>query len=205
MKKVFLVLGLTLGTIAYAGNSISDYGNELTTSIDFEAKGRFKEAIQVLEKANAKDPSSYALNIRLGYLYSTTGLTANAIEYFSRALKLQPQSLEAQAGLINAYAAKAQWSEVEKTSNAMLSIDKFNYTAAWNQVRAQIMLGKFDEGLKIAEKFLNYYPTDQTLLVQRAVCLGYLKNNHEAIRAYKDVQALYPANPTAKEGLKALK
>lgn len=205
MKCFFVILGLSLASVSYAKSKISDYGSELTTSIDLESKARFKEAIQVLEKANAKDPSSYVLNFRLGHLYSTIGLTANALEYFEKSIKIEPQSLEAYTGLLNTYVAKANWKGVEKITKTMLSIDELNYTAAWNQIRADIMLGKFDDGLILAESFLKVYPTDQTLLVQKAVCLGYLKKNKEAIVAYKDVQALYPADPTATEGLKALK
>ncbi len=204
MKTWIVVLGLSVGPSAMAVTSISDFSKELTSSFEMEAKSKFKESIQVLEKAHAKDPNSYILNYRLGYLNSVSGLTANATEYFNKAIKAEPKSIEAHVGILNVLVAKASWADVVKLTDKMLAIDEYNYIAGWNGIRAHIMLGKYDQGLSMAQKFLKAYPTDQTLLVQKAMCLGYAKKKPEAVAAYKDVQALYPADPTAKEALKVL-
>ncbi len=205
MKTWLFLVGLSIGTHVFAVTSISDFSSDLNTSFEMEAKSKFKESIQVLEKARSKDPNSYILNYRLGYLNSISGLSANAIEYFNKAIKIEPKSIEAHVGILNIQVAKGSWTDVKKVTQEILSIDEFNYIGGWNQIRAHIMLGKYDVGLKLVEKFLKVYPTDQTLLVQKAVCLGYAKKNSEAIVAYKDVQALYPADPTAKSALEVLK
>ena len=204
MKFVLSML-LLLAPFRSFAESFSDHAAVLSSSYELEGQKKYKEAIEALVKAVKKAPDSYILNYRMGFLYAVSGLTANASEHFNAALKAEPQSIEALVGLLNIEVAKSNWAGVEALTEKMLVVDPYNYIAGWNKIKAFIMLGKFDEGLALANKFLKVYPSDQTLLVQKGMCLGYAKKNAEAIAAYKNVQAVYPLDPTASAALKLLK
>ena len=204
MKSFFLSLVLLTPVSAQAASFV-DVADDLSESYKFEQRHNYKDAVAVLAKAQKRQPDSYILNLRLGYLFLNSGITANALEHYTKAADAEPKSVEALLGLVNVYSAKARWSDVASVTEKILAISPDHYAASWNLIRADIMLGKFDDGLDTAKKMLKLYPTDQTLLVQKAVCLGYLKKNTEAKSAYHNVLAVYPNDPTAKAALELLK
>ena len=205
MKKLFAVIALSVGSSAMASSLVGDHGSELSSAYELAVNKKMKEAVDVLEKARKKSPDNYAINFRLGYLYNASGITANAIEHYSTALKAEPNSLEAMIGLMNANAAKANWSDAVSTANKILEMAPLNYSACWNLVRGRIMMTQYSEASATVEKCLKAFPTDQTLLVQKASALAGAKKNQEAISAYKDVVALYPNDVASKAALKELK
>ncbi len=162
LLSLFLCLPFTAKAAAY-----TEVSSELAESYKLEEQRNFKEAIAVLAKAQKKHPDSYILNLRLGYLFLTAGVTANALEHYTKAAEAEPKSVEALSGLISVYAAKAKWADVVSTAEKLNTITPGNYTAGWNLVRAKIMLGKYDDALDDAKKLLKLYPSDQTLLVQK--------------------------------------
>ena len=204
MKAFLLSLVLCASGVANAAG-YSEFSSELAESYKLEEGRNYKDAIAVLAKAQKKHADSYILNLRLGYLFLTAGVTANALEHYSKAAEVEPKSIEALSGLIAVYAAKARWADVVSTAEKVFEVAPGNYNAGWNLVRGKIMLGKYDEGLDELKKLLKLYPSDETLLVQKAVCLEYSKKTAEAKAAYQNVLAVYPADPTAKAAAANLK
>jgi len=204
MKAWLLSFALFSSVVANA-SSYSEFSTELAESYKLEEHRNYKEAIAVLAKSLKRHPDSYILNLRLGYLFLTAGITANALEHYSKAAEIEPKSIEAWSGVLAVNAAKARWVDAVSTAEKIIQIAPGNYNAGWNLVRAKIMLGKYDDGLEEAKKLLKLYPSDQTLLVQKAVCLEYSKKTTEAKAAYQNVLAVYPTDVTAKAAAGTLK
>ncbi len=204
MRFVIICLAMFSSMTAHAAG-YSDFSTELAESYKLEEHRNFKEAISVLAKSQKKHPDSYILNLRLGYLFLTAGVTQNALEHYTKAVEAEPKSIEALSGVLATYAAKARWADVIETAERIYQLAPSNYNAGWNLVRAKIMLGKYEDGLEEVKKLLKLYPSDQTLLVQKAVCLESVKKTGEARAAYQNVLAVYPGDLTAKAAVNGLK
>ena len=203
--KVLLLSLIFLAPVKAQAVGFSEFSNELTESYRLEEQRNFKDAIAVLSKSEKKHPESYILNLRLGYLFLNAGITANALEHYTKAAEIEPKSIEALSGILSVNAAKARWDDVISTAEKINGLSPHHYTAGWNLIRAKIMLGKYEEGLEEVKKLLKLYPSDQTLLVQKAVCLESSKKTAEAKSAYQNVLAVYPADLTAKNAMQSLK
>ena len=56
----------------------------------FESQNRFKDAIDLMEKALATSPDDITLNTKLAGLYSQTGQYDKALEVYQKTLRLKP-------------------------------------------------------------------------------------------------------------------
>ena len=94
MKSFFLSLAL-LSPVSAQAASFVDVADELSESYKFEQRHNYKDAVAVIAKAQKRQPDSYILNLRLGYLFLSSGITANALEHYTRATEAEPKSVEA--------------------------------------------------------------------------------------------------------------
>lgn len=82
------------------------------------ARGRFAEALQVMQQACDADPLSSIGNLGKGNIYFYMREYDKAIEAFAKTLEIEPSSWEARLGLAAIYAIKGQYSQ------ALAELDK---------------------------------------------------------------------------------
>ena len=63
----------------------------LQNAFDLHQKGRFSEALPLLQRAYAKDPDDYFVNLLLGIDSLRTGQTKGAVPFLKKASQLRPK------------------------------------------------------------------------------------------------------------------
>ena len=124
------------------------------------AAGRSGEAVTVLERAIAANPSDWKNFNALGTAYDQQGQYEQARIQYNKALALQPGSIAVQNNLGMSFALQGKLPEAEKVLNMALAEPG---SAAVPRVRQNLALvvglqGRFDEARKIAAADL---PPDQ--------------------------------------------
>jgi cellulose synthase operon protein C len=115
-----------------------------------EAEGFGNKAIPVLEKASATNPSNMNLLMQLGSLRMRISDYAGAITNFEQAQKLQPSTLEPQAGI-----AQAQFSAGKKTE-AIATAKAMKTKAPDNALGSMILGDLFEASGKQSDALLEY-------------------------------------------------
>jgi tetratricopeptide (TPR) repeat protein len=179
-----------------------ELGQAFSQSHAAEQKGDLKLAIAALQ--GTKD-NGYLVLLRLGYLHFSSGLSAEAMQYYQQAIKQRPFAIEPRLGMANAAAQANNWSQVQSQYEAILRIDP-NQTYVHYQL-GMIKYNKKDyaHALRHFEKVANLYPADfdgMIMLAWTHFRLGKLK---EAKVLFQQVLWLRPNNPSALEGLSMIK
>ena len=175
------------------------------TSAAFQASyaaeniGDYSVAIQ--QMTSVYKAGSYETNIRLGWLYYSSGRFSDAMPYYQKSIEIMPLSVEARLGLVNAAAALGNWVLVEGQYNEILKVDPLNTTA--NYRMGLITYGKEDFGtaLKYFTKVLNLYPFDYDTVVILGWTNLKLGKLREAKIMFQKALLIKPNDSSALEGL----
>ena len=164
-----------------------------------ENKGDYSAAIQ--QMTSVYKANSYETNIRLGWLYYSSGRFSDAMPYYQKSIEIMPMSVEARLGLVNAAAALGNWALVEGQYNEILKVDPLNTTA--NYRLGLIAYGKEDFGtaLKSFTKVLNLYPFDYDTVVILGWTNLKLGKLREAKIMFQKALLIKPNDSSALEGL----
>ena len=114
---------------------------------DLVAKGRYPEAVQVLQglvKGNAKDADARLL---LGSILMELGDRGGAIEHLSAAVRLRPQSAEAQNALGEAYKAFGDFGSARAPFREAVALEPSFAAARVNLALALLHTGDMQEAM----------------------------------------------------------
>ena len=202
LKCGLLSLVLVISTVANSQND-EDILTAFTKSYEFEADGKYTEAISVLKSVYNEE--TYEINLRLGWLNYMAGLFNESIPYYEKCIELKPLSIEARFGLTYPTAAMGNWTQTENAYNEILEIDPQNSTALYRV--GSIYYGKedFQTALKYFEKVLNLYPFDFSSINMTAWTYYKLGEYRKAEVLFKKLLLNDPDNELAIEGLSLIK
>lgn len=203
----FLKYGLLSLIMVISTAGISQNDEEILTaftkSYEFEADGKYTEAISVLKSVYSEE--MYEVNLRLGWLNYMAGLFNESIPYYEKCIELKPLSIEARFGLTYPTSAMGNWTQTENAYNEILEIDPQNSTALYRI--GSIYYGKEDyqTALKYFEKVLNLYPFDFSSINMTAWTYYQLGEFRKAEVLFKKLLLNDPDNELAIEGLSLIK
>ena len=92
-------------------------------SVDFEVDKKYQESLDELEKISGALKSSYAFQLRKGWLLYLLGKYEKAITSYKAAVAKEPRSVEALLGLMPPQMAVRKWVDAEKTGKRILKLD----------------------------------------------------------------------------------
>jgi len=149
--------GLAFVTLSKKSDDIITATNR---SVKFEEKGNYDNAISELQKIYGDNSGNYILNIRLGWLYYNKKDYQKSRTYYTKALAINKNSIEAMLGLTLPLSGLNDWDAVKQTYNSILKLDANNYTA--NLRLGQIFLNAADyqQAKKYLEKAFTQYPSE---------------------------------------------
>ena len=198
MKITFNTLILLIFVHASFGqNQIS---NAFSESYLQEYNKEYSKAIEALD--NVYDTNSYEINLRLGWLYYLNADYVKSKIYYTNAMKLKPDSIEAKLGYVYPVYAAESWDELMKTYNSILIIDPYHYTANLKLSTMYYYQKDFWNAKKYSEILIKLYPFDYSnnlLLGKINLSLG----NIILAKKYLNNALLY--DPTAVEVINLLK
>ncbi len=181
--------------------SISIFSDDLYDSYILESKGKYADALQLVEKLSKSESNEYLYQIRSAWLSYLNAEYTKSIEYYKKAQILTPDSIEPKLGLIKVYTALGQTKNVESTCKTILKQDPKNYIARTNLAYSIYQLGNFKDARKIYESVLVDYPADLEMIL--GLGWSYLKEGEKqkSKESFNRALKISPQNPRAQEGL----
>ena len=168
-------------------------------SYELSSASDYKGAAQALK--NAYDKSSYAMNVRLGWLYYLAGLHTDALVYYKLAYELKPSSIEARLGAANAAESMGNKNELKNILESILSIDPQNSYVNYKLGYLYYERKDFSTAYTYFEKVYKLYPFDYDGLLMYAWATYQTGKTAESRDLFNKVLCLVPTDRSALLGL----
>jgi tetratricopeptide (TPR) repeat protein len=172
-------------------------------SYALEKQKDFLAAAEVLKDVYA--PSSYEINLRLGWLLYNTGRFDESVIYYTRSQQLKPYSEEARFGLILPLAALGKWEEVIDLYDKILEIHPNNTLAMYRLGLIYYERKNYEKALPLFQKVVDLYPFDYDGLLMLAWTSYFTGNFNQAKVLFHKVKLYNPGDASANEGLQLMK
>jgi tetratricopeptide (TPR) repeat protein len=156
-KIVGLFVCLSLSFFGY-GQSDNAVRDALKKSYDSEYQLKYLKAMDDL--MGVYEPSSYELNLRLGWLSYKAGKYTESIGYYKKAIAKMPLSIEAKLGVVYPLGALEKWDQVVDNYLAIIKIDNYNATANYRLALIYYNRADYGNSWKYLQKYVNLYPFD---------------------------------------------
>lgn len=174
MKKLFLnMLFIASAITVLAQTNTNDV---FSKSYTLESEKNYTQAIEVM--TNNYDANSYAMNLRLGWLYYLSGEYIKSQSFYKKAIGIESKSIEARLGYVYPASAMENWDDVIKTYNDILVIDPNNSNVNYRLAYIYNYRKEFEKATEFAQKVVALYPFDfdaNYLLGQSYIGLGKIK------------------------------
>ena len=157
-KKIVVLLvfcNFFFGLIGQSDNAVRE---AIKKSYDSEYQLKYQKAIEDL--MGVYEPTSYELNLRIGWLNYKAGKYTESINYYKKAITKMPLSIEAKLGIVYPLGALEKWEQVVDNYLAIVKIDAFNATANYRLALIYYNRGDYGNSWKYLQKYINLYPFD---------------------------------------------
>jgi len=171
---VFICLILLVAVrVEAAGLSNDVLRTAFYQSIQAEKTQNYAGAIQSLTALGADANRYYTVQLRLGWLYYSSGKHADAVKHYGAAIKLAPSSIEARLGCLQPLLAQSRYADVETVAKQIWQLDPKNYTANLRLATAYHLMKKDGSANQILSQMSRYYPCDAGVLDERISIPGH--------------------------------
>ncbi|MFA6015611.1 MAG: tetratricopeptide repeat protein [Gallionellaceae bacterium] len=190
--KLFSTLALTF-VITAAGTAQAE-NPVWQSSYQFEAAGKYTEAINVIDPIPANGADAEFKLMRRGWLYYLSGRYDESIREYRYAIERNKKSIDARLGILLPQMAAKRWREAEQNANAALDLSPNNYTALLRLAVIFEAQKNWDEMAQVANTLVSSYPTDSSAYVYLARAKAWQNKTGEAYAAYSAVLVRYPGH-----------
>lgn len=203
LKKILIAVFVLISVQTAYTQNFDKLEEAFNQSYTKENAGEYDRAIDVLKKVY--DDKSYAINIRLGWLYYLSGRFTDGLAYYLKAIRLMPQSIEARLGLVYPASALGNWEQVKNAYLEILKIDPGHSVSNYRLGMIYYGREQYATAIRYFEKVANYYPFDYDAnLMYGWTCLK-LGKYREARILFNNALMVKPGDKSAKEGLSFIK
>ena len=178
-NKYILIASLLISVSCHASDSV------WKQSHDLEKLGDYEKAAAII-KPWAASNDEYAL-LRYAHLKYLQGDHNESIEYYKKAIKLNPKSLSAKTGLALPYIAQGRWRQVIIPSRQVIVKSDWDSTAHGQLMMAEEAEKKWHTLGRHAENLVKRYPDDSTFYAYLARARAKQGNTSIAVNAYEEV------------------
>jgi tetratricopeptide (TPR) repeat protein len=177
--------------------------NAFSQSYDYEVALKYDAAISTLMAVY--NPSSYEINLRLGWLNYLKGANQESVTYYKKAMLLMPAATEPLWAMINPLTALENWNEIGKTYLIILKLDPQNVTANYNLGLIFYYRKDYVSAKKYFDVALNQYPFGYNNMLMSAWTNYFLGNKNDALTLFNKTLLYSPNDKSALEGLSLIK
>lgn len=202
MKRIFLSLAVILLTFNFNAQD-KTLVDAFTKSYEYEYAKKYELAISELNKVYSS--SSYEINMRIGWLYLSSGKNKEAITYYQKSIALMPAATEPLWAIITPLSTLENWTEVEKNYLTILKLDSKNSTANYKLGLIYYYRKDYIKAKKYFDVSLNLYPFNYNNMLMAAWTNYFLGSKNEAKILFNKVLLYSPNDSSATEGLGLIK
>jgi tetratricopeptide (TPR) repeat protein len=201
MKKrlVFSIFALALVAFTSKAQDMTLLSKVFDSSYYYESKGVYSRAIDAIKKYY--DPNSYEINVRLGWLSYEAGKHLESMEYYQKAILLEPYAIEPRLGFVNPASTIGNWNQVLEQYNKILEVDPMNSYVNYKVGLIYYYREQYDSALPYFEKIVNLYPFDYDGTIMYAWTSYKLGKLREARVLFQKALLIQPGDASATEGL----
>lgn len=202
LKVICMVMMLTKAVTGVSQN-FKTLSAAFSESYDYEAILKYDAAISTL--TNVYSPTSYELNLRLGWLHYLSGKYKESLSYYKKASALMPAANEPRWAMVDVLTKQENWTEIEKIYLAILKIDAKNATANYNLGMIYYYRKDYFSAKKRLDVALNLSPFNYNYMLMSAWTNYFLGSSKEAALLFNKVLLYSPNDKSALEGLSLIK
>jgi tetratricopeptide (TPR) repeat protein len=203
MKTLMIIAFLAFLSVKLSGQSDAKIQEAFSESYKAELSSSYVVSISHIKSVYQAD--SYAVNVRLGWLYLLAKQYTESVSYYEKAIKLKPYAIEAKFGMIKALNALESWDKVKEQYEAILKIDDMNTTALYWLGVLLYNRKDYDSAAKNFEKIVNLYPMDYGSVIMLAWSRLYQGKTTDAKVLFNHALVLSPNDNSAMTGLNQIK
>lgn len=159
---------------------------------------QYDAAINALSSISADNELAL---LRRGWLSYLKGAHSKSIDYYTKAITKNSNSLDARLGIILPLLAQQRWREAAQNANKVLEVAPWNYYAHIRLMVTEQALKQWAQLEKHARSVSQRYPSDAEPLVFQARANRHLGNEKAAAQAYEKVLELIPDHVEARQYL----
>lgn len=193
--------------ISFSASLFSQNGKEVlaafSKSYTFENEYNYSAAIDAIKKVY--EENSYETNLRLGWLHYLSGKQVESSQYYQKAIKLMPLSIEARLGYVLPQTSLSNWNNVKSTYLDILKIDPKNSKVIYRLGLIYYYNKEYTVAIKYFETLANMYPFDYDSILMFAWTHYQLGKLREAKVLFQRVLLIKPNDESAQEGLSLIK
>jgi tetratricopeptide (TPR) repeat protein len=182
---------------------LSGMKDAFTNSYAYEKNLNYSKAIAEIQKVY--DEKSYEADIRLGWLFYSSGSYTTSAQYYEKAIALMPYSIEARLGYILPEKALGNMDLVKAAYDAILKIDPQNSYANYNIGLSYYNKKDYQSAYSYLEKIANMYPFDYDITILYAWTNFQLGKLREAKVLFTKTLLIKPDDTSATQGLALIK
>ncbi len=203
LKTLLLFLFIFVSTLGSMAQQPTAWQNAFYKSYEAETSEKYTSAINELMAVYKAD--DYFVNLRLGWLHYLARQHAKSEQYYRKAIKLKPYSIEARFGVVKPLSATAKWDQVKLQYLEILKIDPQNTVASYWLGVIHYNRKEFTAALKLFEKVVNLYPLDYDSVIMLAWTKLNVGKTGEAKMLFNHALILRKNDESALNGLKLIK
>ena len=160
-------------------------------------RGRYEDALRLVEQALEIEPQSVAANITYGNVLQALNRPVEALAIWNEILKIQPDSALARYNRGNVLQALDRHAEALDDYDRVLMLMPDNAPALYNRGCVLQQLQRYAEALASYDRVLALMPDNEFALHNRGAALLALKRFHEALASFDHVLTLAPDDAEA--------
>jgi tetratricopeptide (TPR) repeat protein len=201
LKKSFAVI------ITVTSLTVNSQNKTLATafsqSYDYEAIAKYDAAISSINAVYS--PTSYEMNLRLGWLNYLAGKYKESVSFYQKAITLMPAATEPKWAIINPFTKLESWNDIEKTYLSILKLDPKNSSANYNLGLIYYYRKDYFSAKKYLDVSLNLSPFGYNNMLMSAWTNYFLGNKSQASVLFNKTLLYSPNDKSALEGLSLIK
>ncbi len=202
-KRVVLsILVILLLSNFVVGQGLTTELETFKKSIAEESKLNYGKAVELMEGIYVKHKDDYLINFRLGWLKFQTKQYAESIKYYSKAINVSENSVEALLAITYPLDKLGKWDELVDAYESILKQDEENYAATKQIGIIYFNRKNYRKSKGYFEDLLINYPSDYYANIYLGWNYLNLGSKSKAENYFSTVLLFYPDDESAKDGLK---
>lgn len=202
MKKLFTIAIVLFINMAFV-NAQDSLMQTFAKSYQYEKSEQYAQAISTLKEMYSE--KHYELNLRIGYLHYLLGQHIESVKYYTKAVELKPNCVQAKLGLVYPNAAQKKWDIVIKLYEDILKIAPTTSYVSYKLGLIHYERKNYQTALSYFELVYNLYPFDYEGLLMMGWTNLQLGKKAEANYFFNKTLLIAPNDKSALEGLQLLK
>jgi tetratricopeptide (TPR) repeat protein len=198
---LLILVGAPVGILADEPAKIPEF---FETSFTYEGRGNYAAALNSVLRILRIDQRNYVAMLRAGWLSYLKGDYNASVDYYQKAVLLEPEAIEPGLGLMLPMMASKEWDAADAVARKILKFDEKNYLANSRLAYVLFSQGRYGEAEKQYRKIISWYPADIDMKLGLGWTYLHMGNKKKAAVIFREVLTVRKNNTSAHYGMELI-